>query len=538
MNYNEMFDEINYVLEKIKDGSYKNYLEQVENELLEFISKYDIKSFFSLLNYCIYTHDINMRYLYYRKDKYDNSIHISLKLAISLQTFYYYNVLKIGKKKVYDYERESRLLINILRRIEFIYLYYPHRNNNSYGKNPDLEKYYQNYFRSYFFDYETFTMFDYSNFFINNINLCKNVLNDNNFEENLCIINRIVLFYHKEQKNTNISFMSNCLNKYKWSVNGITLLSKVNILKKQFKRNTDKYNEFISTYFYDIRKRTCNKKLSLLECIQTIDNKIGFIFDKYIFIPRYYFILDKLYIKIWRSNEILKNTSDGKTIKSSNHETDIKKILERAFGKDNVYSQCYLKKRNGQFSEKDFIVLYNDYILSFEAKSKLLPIPNENFEEGMNILKKVYSESIVKAIEQSKELKSAIKSKNAHIYKNNKKPYKKILDLSKCDYKKFLSIVVVYESFINIQTNPYYLFGEEKIKQMWIADVKSLEKILEQTVLNNKGDMFIKFVKYRIRSYNCVNIQKGEEIKAFELFYKMPMFFEKDVGKMGITIDM
>lgn len=536
MSFNE-WDERIEILKTIKEGNYELYLGEAEKELKRNIAKYDSESFFALLNFLIRRHNFNIYCLYYNPAFYKKEIHISLKLLLTLPVFYYYNVEIPGKQKVSNYELEMKDLVENLKRIELIYYYYSLRNS---GKDlfTDEEMYYLNYFHNYNFNYDEITLKEYENFFYENSDICKKVFNDEQFEKSLELISNLQVFETFNLPRLYSFFaIPGKKREYMNPEKDVFLLYRIDKVKTLLRKKKINFKSFTDRYFYNLEKRSSGPNLDLLECIEYLDNKIGVIFKKHIFFPRNYYILDKLYQSVWRSDDIIKNLANGKNIKSDMQENLIMKILVDAFGEDKVYSQCYLRKKKGEFAEKDFIILYKEYVISIEAKSMIVPSPCRNFSEGIVKLKEKYQKSISAAIKQSQDLKNAIETKNAHIFRSNKKPHKEILDLSNFDSNKFLTIAITFEGFLNIETNPEFLWAKEKNDlKLWITDVSSFRQILERTVCKNKGDMFIKYIENRQKGYGVVNVQQGEEVKAFNLFCNMPIIYEKDARNTGISI--
>lgn len=523
------------VLDKIKIGKYEEYLAYIEKELLNLISTYNYKSFFALINYLIYEHNLNIYYKESKEGEYNKEMHISLKMILSLPVFYFDNVKDPGKRKIKDYKQELKKLVEILNKLEIIYYYYPVRNS---GKDlfDDKEMLYLNYFRSFFFDYPDLNIHDYYNFFSQNSTLFNKELGDSQFKSNLKGIYLLQNFDQvRLQKCDFIRKIVLWLKKIEHPESGMLLLFPLIIVKMLFRISCISYKGFKKIYVNDLSVKRDSINSSILECIAKEKVKLAFVMKSYMFFPRNYYVLDFLYQKVWRSNSIGVDLSTGMTYKSAMHETLIGEILDNAFGKENVYKGKYLKRDEKDFVEKDFIVLCGEYIISLEAKAKLLPVPDFDYNDGLKILQKKYHAIINHAIKQSLEVKQAIKVNNAHFYESNKKPYNEVLDLSSYDSEKTLSIAVSFESFMNVGTNPEFLWDNESSK-FWIVDVYSLKEILERTVCHGETNMFIKYVENRVKGYGVVNVQHGEEIRAFNLFCNMPVIFEKDARNMGISV--
>ena len=74
-------------------------------------------------------------------------------------------------------------------------------------------------------------------------------------------------------------------------------------------------------------------------------------------------------------------------------------MLKEYFGENNVYANVYLKRTGRQYAEKDFVIFYQNKILSFEAKSNLLPKPE--LDDSIDNVKLKCEEYIRKAYAQS-----------------------------------------------------------------------------------------------------------------------------------------
>lgn len=542
MNEIELIQE---VTKSILDGKYIELLDKYENELVNILSRYVTQDIFILLNRIILLHNKNIYNKENDYDKYNNNIHISLKMILSIHIFYNYRVNKIGRERIDDFDVVVKELILKLKELELIYYYYPCKDLNEEIKEEN-KQFYQNYFKSYFFDLPEIEKKEFHEFLCRNINIAKNAIDDVNFEDSLKIgyifQNFENLIQHEkrlwEKFYYKIILKRNGIEKF--SAYQYFYVYPINLLRSFFNLKGIEYTRFIEKYFFNIKRCSdnSNKKMRFIDCIISDDIHIGMVDERYIFFPRNYYWVYRWFNKVWRSKEIIKSDSAGKTHKSKMHEEEILKILNNAFGEKNVYNNVYLKRKKGEYSEKDFIIIFKNYIISIEAKSKLLPEPCLDIKDGIKELEDKLNESIVYALRQSYEIKEAIKNKKAIFYDSNTRRAEQVLDLN--DYKScdFIQIAITYEEFLNLETNPEGIIKDIKNLDFWVTDVKTLKAILEDTVMKNDGFSFIDYIRKRVKCYGVLSVQSGEELKIYDLYKKMPFFFEKDMRGKKIKINI
>ena len=301
-------------------------------------------------------------------------------------------------------------------------------------------------------------------------------------------------------------------------------------MKKICRRKKVNFKNFIENYvFVETNKR---KQVSLIDIIvKSQDKRFMFKTSEYLFFPRNYYWMYKMYDIVWRSANILEKTDNGKTVKSMMHENTILSLLKKHFGENNVYANVYLKRAGHQYAEKDFVVFYQNKILSFEAKSNLLPKPE--LDDGIDKIKLKSEECIRKAYAQSLEVKQKVMDGTAVFYDGSNKKNNVVLDLRNLKIDECLQIIVMYEEYLGIETNIEHICPEF---DAWIIDVKNLDYILADTIGQGEFDKFINYAKVRKNAYGLVCVQSGEEIKVYNLYKSMPFLFEKNRKNKGISI--
>lgn len=213
------------------------------------------------------------------------------------------------------------------------------------------------------------------------------------------------------------------------------------------------------------------------------------------------------------------------------HENTIFELLKEYFGENNVYANVYLKRTRRQYAEKDFVVIYQNKILSFEAKSNLLPKPE--LDDSIDNVKLKCEECIRKAYAQSLEVKQKVMSGTAVFYDGSNKKNNVVLDLRNSKVDECLQIIVMYEEYLGIETNIEHICPDF---DAWIIDIKNLKFILADTIGKGKFERLIDYAKKRKNAYGLVDVQSGEELKVYNLYKSMPIFFEYDCKDRGISV--
>ena len=213
------------------------------------------------------------------------------------------------------------------------------------------------------------------------------------------------------------------------------------------------------------------------------------------------------------------------------HENTIFELLKEYFGQNNVYANVYLKRTGRQYAEKDFVVFYQNKILSFEAKSNLLPKPE--LDDSIDNVKLKCEECIRKAYAQSLEVKQKVMSGTAVFYDCSNKKNNVVLDLRNSKVDESLQIIVMYEEYLGIETNIEHICPDF---DAWIIDIKNLKFILADTIGKGKFERLIDYAKKRKNAYGLVDVQSGEELKVYNLYKSMPIFFEYDCKDRGISV--
>lgn len=530
MNEIELFEKIE---NSIHEGTYNEFLNDTEKELCNLLSRYTVEDIMILINKVIIFHNYNMYCKENDYSKYQRNKHISLKMLLALPQYYYANISVRKNNHITNYEMVMDELLQKLVEIQLIYYYYPYRNERNFIFN-DKTQFYMNYFKAYYFDYPCIEVNEFISFFYNNIELCGKVLGDNTFKESLylmCYLQEIETNFKKEKFWFKLMCSKNI--KGKIDLDYIWILYPTKMIRRICHYKKIDFEKIIQNYAFSIENNTENAMKIIDVLAMQKENRFMMMTSKFIFFPRNYFWMYRWYNKVWRSNEMSQKLINGKTVKSQMHEEELYALLKHYFGEKNVFANAYLKRLGRQFAEKDFIVLYENIVLSFEAKSNLLPVPELDVTDKIDDIKSKCEECIKKAYNQSLEVKQAIIGGTAIFYDSSNKKNKVLLDLTNIKVDKCIQIVVMYEEFLGIETNVEQICPEF---DAWITDVKNLMYILADTVGRGDFDTFVDYALKRKNAYGLVDVQSGEELKIYNLYKSFPFFFEHNYNGRGISV--
>lgn len=532
MNELELCD---IIINSIQNGDYNELLSNAESELCDLLSDYNLDDILRLINITIVFHMHNIFFKEIDCEKYQKDKHISLRMLLSLPLFFYKNIKQFGKKNILNYKEVMNELIKKLGEISYIYYYYPCRNQQDALFDNEMQ-FYMNYFKSYYFDYPCIKREEFINFFIGSKELCAHELGDTDFDTTL----KAMIYFEELENNLfneNRLFKQLCLMGLKIHIGPCDFLGLYpnKLIKRICRYKRFNYQHIVEQYAYSFDGNTMEPFRIIDALAMTNEKRFMIITPKNIFFPRHYYWMFQWYNQVWRGKKISENNREGKTIKSKMHENELFNLLQYYFGTENVYASIYLKKEGKGYAEKDFIVLYKNVVLSFEAKSNVLPEPGITQSDEINNIKDKCKKSIEKAYKQSLEVKKAVLNSQAVFYNNDTKKNEIVLDLREKQFDDCIQIVVMYEEFLGIETNIEYLYPEF---DAWIVDVKSLMLILKDTVSKGKVDVLFDYAKKRKNAYGLVNVQSGEEMKVYNLYKLYPFLFEKNYKDIGISVNI
>lgn len=530
MNEIELFEKIE---NSIHEGTYNELLNDSEKELQAFLSRYEVEDIMILLNKVILFHNYNMLCKEYDYSKYQRDKHLCLRILLALPQYYCANVLDTEKIHIKDFDMVMEELIDKIIQLQSVYYYYPYRNEKNVIFDDD-RFFYMNYFKSYYFDYPCMEIYEYLSFFHDNIELCKNALADEKFNESLnlmCYLQNI----ENNMKNENLWFRMKCGKAIRKSIkmDNIFILCSTKLIQRICYQKKFDYENIIKNYTYQVGNHNEGNMKIIDVLAKTEDKRFLIMTSDFLYFPRNYYWMHQWYNKIWRSRDISQKLTNGKTIKSQMHEDELYEMLKQYFGENNVYANAYLRRAGKQYAEKDFIVLYKNMVLSFEAKSNLLPAPELEVTDNIDNLKYKCEECIKKAYAQSLEVKQSIASGKAVFYDSANKKNKVLIDLRNFKIEKCIQVVVMYEEYLGIETNIEHICPEF---DAWIIDIKNLMYILADTVGRGDFDTFVDYALKRKNAYGLIDVQSGEELKVYNLYKKLPVFFEQDCKGRGISI--
>lgn len=312
MNEIKLIEEIE---DAIHNKKYDELLYKVELKLKKLFYKYTTEDVLTLINRTIIFHNYNIHCKEENYSEYQRDKHVSLKILLSLPEYYYKNISEKGKDSIYDYTSVIDELVGIIAELECVYYYYPYKNKKDFMLNNE-KQFYMNYFKSYYFDYPAIEIRDFLEFFKSNINLCEEVLDDNNFKESLELMLYLQEFesnLRKEKLSLNLLFDKD-IRRIINSEN-IYILYPLRTVKKICRKKKINFKTFMKNYAFDLEDNE-KKESNLIDILaKSKDKRFMFITSKFLFFPRNYYWMYKMYDIVWRSANISKKIDYGKTKK-------------------------------------------------------------------------------------------------------------------------------------------------------------------------------------------------------------------------------
>ncbi|MGP4072852.1 hypothetical protein ACTWQB_09900, partial [Piscibacillus sp. B03] len=140
-----------------------------------------------------------------------------------------------------------------------------------------------------------------------------------------------------------------------------------------------------------------------------------------------------------------------------------------------------------------------------------------------------FNATIQKAYEQSLEIKKSINKSDAIYYDSDKKKTRnKVIDLSRYKSENVLMISVTLSSYLNLATSLHlFLNRDEHLDSYPFAvDFFTLENILEECLKRKEPELFINFVKARVKEYGSTFSLHSSELDYFGYFLKNKNFIQ------------
>lgn len=322
---------------------------------------------------------------------------------------------------------------------------------------------------------------------------------------------RMGLFLVRFNKNTNYR-------------GGLTVVPKV-LLKMCLNKSGVKADAFVNYFFEDLY----NHKETIIfptKVNSQLKDKIGVEFDKYVFYPRNYYIVDKLWSHLLH---------DPSFVGFKDHFTEnyCFGVLDKIF-KAKVYKGLYDIEGN----EQDIIVTYKKYVFVFECKSSPFGETFLDTERSLKRLRQIFKKNIQKAYEQGLRVKFRIRTKQAEYYDSDKRNSRnKVLDLNHFKENNVFLIAVTLNSYANLAGSVHKLINQIDPNTLpWVIDVFSLERIVDHTVKNESPDFLSKYIKDRIKSYGNVIAANSDELDYFGFYLKYRRFYGNERRNSYLTL--
>ncbi|GAB3678971.1 hypothetical protein [Halopiger thermotolerans] len=195
--------------------------------------------------------------------------------------------------------------------------------------------------------------------------------------------------------------------------------------------------------------------------------------------------------------------------------------LVSAFGEDHVYLNPYYKTEDGTWEEAaDVIVIYQEYLLVFECKSKKLVL--ESRGGNVESAKEDLESGIGKANEQATSIIRELADQDTLKLKVDEDYF----EINNNDIKRSVPCVIIGEQYDDIATNHYYNVLDLE-RDPFVVSVYDLEIICELL----QGFIFISYITQRIKVTRNGDYKAMDEIDLLGLFLdnekKLPDLPEK-----------
>lgn len=214
------------------------------------------------------------------------------------------------------------------------------------------------------------------------------------------------------------------------------------------------------------------------------------------------------------SEHVLMNI-ERKLIESSSNkgdklERELRKVLERFFGEQNVYHSVHLKTTNKE--EQDFIVVLDDNIMLVECKArdfKEIPFMQSVSEDRR---KQLFKKVIISAAEQANRAKNYILENTSAVFTDDKGIKK--LTIRDGKNKKIYKVVVTFDDFHKLSEMSINYFNdreENNLIDTWVINYFDFQRILSHSGLDGIFD----YISYRASGIETINSLQASELAQY-----------------------
>ncbi len=249
--------------------------------------------------------------------------------------------------------------------------------------------------------------------------------------------------------------------------------------------------------------------------------------NKFVTFMRNLNVLNSVYEHVMNSEEFEKHKGDY-----LEERTEV--VLKYMFGNDNVYHGIFDECGN----EQDFIVIFNDYIISLECKASKFTEPFVNQDKAQKRLEQSFKKTIQKGYSQAERIAENFRKGRFKFYNGDKVGKRQeVLDISTYDIEKFQSVIVTMDQYHNLGTELHLSIKQsENINLPLVIDINSFEILLQKCKISYNIDKFIEYLDRRTEFYGLVFPANSDELDCFGYFLKYGSIMKGPIGNLFINI--
>lgn len=441
--------------------------------------------------------------------------------------FVYVSKAESGYERIDNIDKVANQYIDLLDELTMCYT-----NIVDYSQKDNFHKSYL----SYHLDYPQISIRQYFNFFYMNREIVGEVygVDKDNIEGFIYSLFLIMNFERAWKKKFRFSPYANLI---KWRNRDNSVRFKIS---KIFYQLPIEMIEMLLNKF-DINSLDTINKLFIDTSIINKSIKTIYPTDIKKLYPQYYGLKNNESVTFMRNMNVLNsvyehivNSKEFEKRKGDYLEERTEVLLGYMFGKDNVYHRIYDEDGN----EQDFIVIFNDYIISLECKASKFTEPFINQNKAQKRLEQSFKKTIQKGYSQAERIAKNFRNGKFKFYNSDKSGKRKeVFDISTYNIEKFQSVVVTMEQYHALGTEVHLSIKQaENINLPLVIDINSFEILLQKCKISYSIDKFIEYLNRRTELYGLVYPANSDELDCFGYYLKYESIIQGPIGNLFINI--
>ena len=441
--------------------------------------------------------------------------------------FMYVKKCKNGDRKISNMDETAAQYINLLYELTMCYT-----NIVDYSQKDTFHKSYL----SYHLDYPLISIRQYFCFFYINREIVSKIygVHEDKINDFIHSFFLLINFERAWKKKLKFNFHSNFVkwrnrnSIIKFGHKDIFYQFPIEIVKLLFKEFEIDCSDAINKLFIDSSKFEKNGTTTYPTDIRKAYSEyLGIRNNNFVTFTRNVNSLNHIY-------EYILNSEEFKERKGDYLEERTEILLKYMFGNNNVYHRIYDEDGN----EQDFIVIYNNYIISLECKASRFAEPFVNKNKAQIRLKQNFKRTIQKGYDQTERIARNFRKRKFKYYNDDSLGKRKeVLDISTYDIKKFQSVIITMENYHSLGTELHLsLKQDEYINLPLVISIYSFEILLQKCKLSYNIDKFIEYLENRTKFYGKVYPANSDELDCFGYYLKYGNKMQKPIRDIFINI--